>query len=107
MDCSGKLCKGIWGSLVLLGVMWLLLVGDMKNGEKEMKLTVLNAQDHHVIGSMKNTKVIRTEKRNIHPKIDFISKRGVPNGHDPIHNRRAGSSRPPPGQSSKGELGNP
>ncbi|KAB2624638.1 CLAVATA3/ESR (CLE)-related protein 25 [Pyrus ussuriensis x Pyrus communis] len=37
----------------------------------------------------------------VHPDLDLnymVSKRRVPKGPDPIHNRRAGSSGRPPGQ---------
>ncbi|KAH6822364.1 hypothetical protein C2S53_003829 [Perilla frutescens var. hirtella] len=30
--------------------------------------------------------------------LNYVSKRRIPNGPDPIHNRRTGSSRQPPGQ---------
>ncbi|CAN4124332.1 unnamed protein product [Withania somnifera] len=62
---------------------------------------------HHGAGIMKSSKLMKTHKSShAHPKIDFnlVSKRRVPNGPDPIHNRRARSSRRPPGQASKGKL---
>ncbi|KAB2042117.1 hypothetical protein ERO13_D02G167800v2 [Gossypium hirsutum] len=36
----------------------------------------------------------------VHQRLDlnYISRRRVPNGPDPIHNRRAGNSRRPPRQ---------
>ncbi|KAJ0895806.1 hypothetical protein HanRHA438_Chr08g0327391 [Helianthus annuus] len=43
-----------------------------------------------------------TTVSNIHPKKLVpslgMNKRRVPNGPDPIHNRRSGNSRRPPGQ---------
>ncbi|KAL3636307.1 hypothetical protein CASFOL_020854 [Castilleja foliolosa] len=30
--------------------------------------------------------------------LNYVSKRKIPNGPDPIHNRKAGSSHRPPGQ---------
>ncbi|CAN4116248.1 unnamed protein product [Withania somnifera] len=58
---------------------------------------------HHAEGIMKTNKLMKIHKRStshVHSKIDFnlVSKRRVPNGPDPIHNRRARSSRRPPGQ---------
>nr|XP_009757043.1 PREDICTED: CLAVATA3/ESR (CLE)-related protein 25-like [Nicotiana sylvestris] len=93
MENIRKFSKGFLGFLVLLGFVWLLLVGVYEN-EGIMK---------------KNTKLMKTQKRSFHSKIDlnFVSRRRVPNGPDPIHNRRARSSRRPPGQASKGKLSEP
>ncbi|XVF44117.1 hypothetical protein PTKIN_Ptkin02bG0094700 [Pterospermum kingtungense] len=49
----------------------------------------------------KEEKVVgRGKSRVEHPQLDlnYMSKRRVPNGPDPIHNRRAGNSRRPPGK---------
>lgn len=63
-----RMYKGLWGLIVLLGVVWLLLVGVFDN---------------------RGTKILK--KQNIiHSKINFnfmSIKRRVPNGPDPIHNR--------------------
>ncbi|KAK4371888.1 hypothetical protein RND71_007272 [Anisodus tanguticus] len=90
MDSSSsriRLFKGLWGSIVVLGVVWLLLVGLLENrGTKKQKPNIIHS------------------KMN----LNFMSiKRRVPNGPDPIHNRRAGNSHQPHGQISKGELGKP
>ncbi|XP_010255670.1 PREDICTED: CLAVATA3/ESR (CLE)-related protein 25-like [Nelumbo nucifera] len=44
--------------------------------------------------------MIGRDKPAVHPDLDpnYMSKRRVPNGPDPIHNRRAGKSRQPPGR---------
>ncbi|XP_059315911.1 CLAVATA3/ESR (CLE)-related protein 25 [Lycium ferocissimum] len=92
MDNIRKFSKGLLGFLVLLGFVWLVLVGVFENGGTRL---------------IKNSKLMKTHKRSsVHPKIEFnfVSKRRVPNGPDPIHNRRARSSRRPPGQASKGKL---
>nr|GMD95860.1 uncharacterized protein LOC109179062 [Ipomoea batatas] len=68
--------KGFWGSVVVIGVvMWLLMVTALQNLER---------------GSMKEEDMRIDENTNFHRKMDlinFISKRRVPNGSDPIHNR--------------------
>ncbi|XP_048136203.1 uncharacterized protein LOC115756433 [Rhodamnia argentea] len=52
-------------------------------------------------GKATNSEVMDGEKKlAFRPQSDFnyMSKRRVPNGPDPIHNRRAGNSKQPPGQ---------
>ncbi|XP_059281435.1 CLAVATA3/ESR (CLE)-related protein 25-like [Lycium ferocissimum] len=91
MDSSSKirLYKGLWGSIVVLGVVC-LLVGVLENRETK----ILKKQNPNIIHSRVN--------------LNFMSiKRRVPNGHNPIHNRGAGNSHQPPRQVSKGELGKP
>ncbi|OIT26183.1 hypothetical protein A4A49_26661 [Nicotiana attenuata] len=86
-----KLYKGFWGSLVVVAVIWLMLAGVVESGRTNMK----------------NNKVMQN-KVHSHMDLNFKSiKRRVPNGPDPIHNRRAGNSRQPHGQVSKEELGKP
>ncbi|KAK4376767.1 hypothetical protein RND71_003063 [Anisodus tanguticus] len=100
MDNIRKFSKGFLGFLVLLGFVWLLLVEVFENGGTRMNV-------HQAEGIMKNSKHMKTHKRNsVHSMIEFnfVSKRRVPNGPDPIHNRRARSSRRPPGQASKGKV---
>ncbi|KAG8384759.1 hypothetical protein BUALT_Bualt04G0152000 [Buddleja alternifolia] len=63
-----------------------------------------NRRDHtiHTIPSTRRSvdsfKPIQTEKEGFHRnfKINCVSKRRVPNGPDPIHNRRVGNSKLPP-----------
>ncbi|XP_031125545.1 CLAVATA3/ESR (CLE)-related protein 25-like [Ipomoea triloba] len=88
--------KGFWGSVVVIGVIvWLLMVTALQNLER---------------GSMKEVDMRIDENTNFHRKMDlinFISKRRVPNGSDPIHNRKAGNSRRPPGQAFEGDFNMP
>lgn len=73
MDSSSRIrfYKGFWGSLVVVGVVWLLLVGVLENGRTNMK----------------KNKVMQN-KVHSHMDLNFKSiKRRVPNGPDPIHNR--------------------
>ncbi|KAL1539392.1 hypothetical protein AAHA92_28016 [Salvia divinorum] len=51
---------------------------------------------HHELG-----RNIGREKQIWHSSkfdLNYVTKRKIPNGPDPIHNRRTGSSRRPPGQ---------
>ena len=82
-----RLYKGFWGSLIVVAVIWLMLAGLVESGRTNMK----------------NNKVLQNKDMD----LNFKSiKRRVPNGPDPIHNR-AGNSRQPHGQVSKGEVGKP
>ncbi|XP_049365912.1 uncharacterized protein LOC125830785 [Solanum verrucosum] len=103
MDNIRKFSKCFLSFFVFLVFVWLLLIEVFENGGI--------ARMNYVDQVMKNSKVVmKTHKRSssshVHPKIDFnlVSKRRVPNGPDPIHNRRARSSRRPPGQASQGKL---
>ncbi|XP_058073820.1 CLAVATA3/ESR (CLE)-related protein 25-like [Magnolia sinica] len=51
-------------------------------------------------GSFKQSEVMGRDGPTFHHDLDlnYMSKRRVPNGPDPIHNRRAGNSRRPPGR---------
>ncbi|KAL8550399.1 hypothetical protein ACS0TY_009007 [Phlomoides rotata] len=76
MRMRGKLVKLLWGLLVVC----LLMMSEAAAGERNRK---------HEDGKMR-------EKKN---HVNYlVSKRRIPNGPDPIHNRRAGNSHQPPGQ---------
>ncbi|KAK4833424.1 hypothetical protein QYF36_004728 [Acer negundo] len=54
-------------------------------------------------GNSKHWKLIAREKNQHHTHhqdsdLNYVSKRRVPNGPDPIHNRRASKARQPPGR---------
>ncbi|KNA15823.1 hypothetical protein SOVF_094570 [Spinacia oleracea] len=60
--------------------------------------TTTKSQDKHNVKHEVTT--VGRGKLSARSKVDinYMSKRKVPNGPDPIHNRRAGNSRRPPGQ---------
>lgn len=89
----GRFVKALLGILMLIGFISFLLVGVLERAESQTK--------NRVAGSSRHMKVvIREEKFGFRPQADvnYMSKRRVPNGSDPIHNRKAGNSRRPPGQ---------
>ncbi|KAG8366243.1 hypothetical protein BUALT_Bualt17G0056200 [Buddleja alternifolia] len=93
---SSKFSKAIFRVIVLVGIVGLLIVGavgDHENigGRKMMKTSIGGAAGNY----MKQYDDIRAVSKF---QLNYISKRRVPNGSDPIHNRRAGSSTHPPGQ---------
>ncbi|CAO2829095.1 unnamed protein product [Amaranthus hypochondriacus] len=67
--------------ITFVSFLWLYFVGLLANGDQ-------------IAPTIGRGKIIP------HSKVDmyYMSKRKVPNGPDPIHNRRAGNSRQPPGQ---------
>lgn len=81
--------------LLLLGVSWLLLVNVL-----EQNLSI-NHHQHSFDQTDQSGEELGVQKRNGHRKLDsisFVSKRRIPNGPDPIHNRKAGNSHQPPGR---------
>ncbi|KAL7261011.1 hypothetical protein ACSBR1_006637 [Camellia fascicularis] len=93
MGSSGRAVKAVFGSLVLVGFIWLLLVGVSHSKTRETNTS------SWLGGRFKRLETIGSEKLDVQPRSDlnFMSKRRVPNGPDPIHNRRIGNSRQPPG----------
>ncbi|XP_059648923.1 CLAVATA3/ESR (CLE)-related protein 25-like [Cornus florida] len=86
--------KALCAALALLGFIWFVFVGTLEVGGR--KTTALNGRPTASLG---HKVMIGREKLAVHPESDLnMSKRRVPNGPDPIHNRRAGNSRRPPGQ---------
>ncbi|XAR64987.1 hypothetical protein NMG60_11008903 [Bertholletia excelsa] len=94
MGGGRRVVKGMFGALALMGLVWLVLV---EAGEAYTTSTI----SPQPAGSFQNVEVVGKEKVSTHEHVsdlNFMSKRRVPNGPDPIHNRRAGNSRQPPGR---------
>ncbi|CAK9313277.1 unnamed protein product [Citrullus colocynthis] len=102
MSCYSPSCK--LGSLAVMAFIWLLLAnGSHQRGEPvavgiEKGTATMTGEfsgisgEKEVVGGGRN--------KLVHPEwhLNYISKRRVPNGPDPIHNRRAGNSGRPPGK---------
>ncbi|KAH7515829.1 CLAVATA3/ESR (CLE)-related protein 25 [Ziziphus jujuba] len=88
ISCFSKL---LFRALAVVGFIWILLVGT---GDTKSASFVAESA-----GNIKDSDVVGREKL-VRPQLDinYMSKRRVPNGPDPIHNRRAGNSGRPPGQ---------
>ncbi|KAI9121263.1 hypothetical protein K1719_008296 [Acacia pycnantha] len=82
----------LFGALVSVGIIWFVFLAISFN--RQTKRTVL--VPYNVIS--KHLKLVQMERRALLPKsgLIYVSKRRVPNGPDPIHNRRAVNSRQPP-----------
>ncbi|XP_054775775.1 uncharacterized protein LOC129284351 [Prosopis cineraria] len=83
----GLSCSFLLRLFLVVGYVCLLLLGRLGSGYGR----TLQHGDHQQIG--------RHQPMN-QQELDFnyMSKRRVPNGSDPIHNRRAGNSGRPPGE---------
>ncbi|XP_061975079.1 CLAVATA3/ESR (CLE)-related protein 25-like [Populus nigra] len=108
MGCSVSSCslsfKVLLGGIATVVFVMLLLVGALESGAtSKMTTSRLNSvqatqndlKDDH------EKDVIGREKLVYNSELDLnymMSKRRVPNGPDPIHNRRAGNSKRPPGR---------
>ncbi|KAI3412304.1 uncharacterized protein J3R85_017562 [Psidium guajava] len=100
----GKSCplyaKYLLRALAALSLVWLLAfaAAEAAGGRGAAPNPALKDRSK---GKAVNSEVMDREKKLVfRPPSDlyYTSKRRVPNGPDPIHNRRAGNSKRPPGQ---------
>ncbi|KAJ6430444.1 hypothetical protein OIU84_021775 [Salix udensis] len=91
--------KVLLGAVATVMFVLLLLVGALESGAtKRTQTGTVDSSDlkHH------EDLLIGREKQLVYdPELDLnfvMNKRKVPNGPDPIHNRRAGNSKRPPGR---------
>ncbi|KAJ9683531.1 hypothetical protein PVL29_019208 [Vitis rotundifolia] len=94
MDDRSRVLRILFGALVFWGLIWFSYVGVIANQATKPVITISST------GNFKHMKLIGRERHAVHQDWDlnYVSKRRVPNGPDPIHNRRAGKSREPPGR---------
>ncbi|KAL1291418.1 hypothetical protein HN51_059951 [Arachis hypogaea] len=91
----GRLILGILGFIL---VTWLMLTAISANRlHRQAKKTVM-VVPLRVNAMSKQLKLVSMMKRHSKSEMIFVSKRRVPNGPDPIHNRRAVKYRQPPTQ---------
>ncbi|KAM0958193.1 hypothetical protein ACFX13_023934 [Malus domestica] len=94
MESRRKVLRALFGALLLLVVFWFFLAGILVNRGAEKKPTVTVSSTK----IFKHWKLIGREKHTVvwDSTFIYVSKRRVPNGPDPIHNRRAVKTRQPP-----------
>ncbi|OMO57260.1 hypothetical protein CCACVL1_25875 [Corchorus capsularis] len=105
--------KTLFGTLVVLGFILVLSIGGLPSEANKTKTTLTTQSSSSTLGKRheEHVKVLGKGESSsssssssspsvVHPQLDlnYMSKRRVPNGPDPIHNRRAGNSKRPPGQ---------
>ncbi|XVE92533.1 hypothetical protein REPUB_Repub01dG0105700 [Reevesia pubescens] len=99
---SSWLFKTLFKTLAVLGfILVIMLVGTLQSEGNKTKTTLTSDYDESSSWTGKQVKVLgRGKSSMVHQQLDlnYMSKRRVPHGPDPIHNRRAGNLRRPPGQ---------
>ncbi|KAK2419831.1 hypothetical protein P8452_50186 [Trifolium repens] len=85
------------GALLSLGIMWFMFLA-ISSMNLQTKRTIHVPMNVNVIS--KQLKLVGMQRHVLHSdsRLVFVSKRRVPNGPDPIHNRRARKYRQPPNQ---------
>ncbi|CAL5185814.1 unnamed protein product [Lathyrus oleraceus] len=85
------------GALLSLGIMCFMFL-TISTMNLQTKRTILVPMNVNVIS--KHLKLVGIKRHVLHSnsKLVYVSKRRVPNGPDPIHNRRAAKYRQPPNQ---------
>ncbi|XAR51797.1 hypothetical protein NMG60_11006534 [Bertholletia excelsa] len=92
MSSKGRALKTSLGAVLAMGFIWFLFVGVLSSRMTET--TAIRSQSTTKPELLK----LIGNKQFGHWDLDpnYASKRRVPNGPDPIHNRRAGKARVPP-----------
>ncbi|CAK9308941.1 unnamed protein product [Citrullus colocynthis] len=87
MESNCSFLRSLFGAFLFLGIIWFSFIGVIDNASPASR----RATDMQ-------WKLIGREKHVFHWHSDFysVSKRRVPNGPDPIHNRRVENSKQPP-----------
>ncbi|GMN42411.1 hypothetical protein TIFTF001_011607 [Ficus carica] len=92
----GKVLRVFVGALVFFVALWFLFAGIIADHDaKTVTLTVATSNE-----MLKHWKWNGRGRVALHGNSNFfnyVSKRRVPNGPDPIHNRKAVKTRQPPG----------
>ncbi|KAL8117138.1 CLAVATA3/ESR (CLE)-related protein 25-like [Apium graveolens] len=87
---SRRISRGLLGAVFVIGILCLLCLGMISNQPRRLAtVTVPSSQSFALIGNQRNSGHGASH-------LHYVSKRRVPNGSDPIHNRRAGKSTRPP-----------
>ncbi|PSR87624.1 CLE25p like [Actinidia chinensis var. chinensis] len=97
MGGRGRFLRASQGAVLLMGFFWFLFIGVVAS--RAMRTTTITIMP--TVKSSELLKLIGTQRHAVHRwdlDPNYVSKRRVPNGPDPIHNRRAGKSREPPGR---------
>ncbi|KAJ6866686.1 CLAVATA3/ESR (CLE)-related protein 25 [Populus alba x Populus x berolinensis] len=97
MGRGGRILRALLGAVLFWGVIWFLYVGILPNHAT----TLMPRIGVPAAGTFQHLKLSGRESHLIRHDMDpnYVSKRRVPNGPDPIHNRKTVQSRQPPGQS--------
>ncbi|KAK8497464.1 hypothetical protein V6N13_052950 [Hibiscus sabdariffa] len=91
MGKGGKALKFLFGVAVLVGLAWLLFFGIVADRATATTMSIKASSTRE----FKRWEFVAKAKINSHHDFhfDYVSKRRVPNGPDPIHNRKASLNR--------------
>ncbi|KAF5746850.1 CLAVATA3/ESR (CLE)-related protein 25 [Tripterygium wilfordii] len=98
MGRGSRVPRVLFGASVLVGVIWLLCVGIITDNGIVAMMTMTTPPTGDFEHLSLTGREINPGGRRHNLDFHFVSKRKVPNGPDPIHNRRAGKFRQPPGR---------
>ncbi|XP_065879108.1 CLAVATA3/ESR (CLE)-related protein 25 [Euphorbia lathyris] len=94
---GSRVLRALFGAFLFVGAIWFLSVEISAH-----HATTMTARTRVVSkGKYEHWEVIgrgRRHHNHHHSDLNFVIKRRVPNGPDPIHNRRASQARRPPGR---------
>ncbi|KAG5226842.1 hypothetical protein OIU78_026024 [Salix suchowensis] len=97
MGRGGRILRALFGAAIFWGLIWFMYVGILPSHATTLmaRIRVPSA------GTFKHLKLSGGESHLVRHDMDlnYVSKRRVPNGPDPIHNRKTVQSRQPPGRS--------
>lgn len=85
MGRGGRALRSLFGVTLLVGVIWFFFVGIIANHATAMTKSMMVPSTR----DFKHWEFVAQERYNFHQDfhLNYVSKRRVPNGPDPIHNR--------------------
>ncbi|KNA03411.1 hypothetical protein SOVF_209510 [Spinacia oleracea] len=91
-----RVLKAICVAFMLVISVWFLFMGIVASKEIEGRTAATSTS----VGNHKHTKLLGRKRHSVPVKLSpvYASKRRVPSGPDPIHNRHIGETRKPPGR---------
>ncbi|XP_015879220.1 CLAVATA3/ESR (CLE)-related protein 25 [Ziziphus jujuba] len=96
-----KVLRGVFGALFFMGALWFLF-GGIVTGHATITITSSTVPSVDNNQMLKHWNLNGRDQRHHSLRwasnLIYVSKRRVPNGPDPIHNRRAVKTRQPPGR---------
>ncbi|GKU97043.1 hypothetical protein SLEP1_g10226 [Rubroshorea leprosula] len=96
MGIGSRTLRALFGVCLFVGFIWFLFADIIGNHVTTTKTAKMVSTTRN----FKHWKFVAEERHPFHQdfNLNYVSKRRVPNGPDPIHNRRAEKSRRPPGR---------
>lgn len=88
MISRSKVLRGVFGALFFVGALWFLYAGILTNYHATTIASTVSSTDNQMLKHWKlNGRGQRHHSLRWASNLIYVSKRRVPNGPDPIHNR--------------------